>query len=241
VKGCISPPSSPWMEPRQRARPGLPVMIRIVLADDHPIVRQGLRTLLEAEHGCQVVGEAADGLTVLALIADLQPDIAILDLQMPDLGGLEVARRVQDQASETRVIILSMHGDEPFVQEALRNGALGYVLKGAATNELLTAVQAVMAGHRFLSERLAQRALDAYVHTAQAAENLDRYDLLTNREREVLHLSAQGMSYHEIGERLAISPRTAETHRGNLLRKLGLKDQTDLVRYALSRGLLPEG
>jgi DNA-binding NarL/FixJ family response regulator len=217
-------------------------MIRVVLADDHAIVRQGLRTLLEADQGCQVVGEAADGLTALALIHDARPDVAILDLQMPDLGGLEVARRVGEQTPDTRVIILSMHGDEPFVQEALRYGVLGYVLKGAATSDLVNAVHAAVAGKRFLSASLNERALEAYVHRAHQTERpLDRYALLTNREREVVQLAAQGMSYAQIGERLAISPRTAETHRTNALRKLALKDQTDLVRYALSRGLLPEG
>ncbi len=217
-------------------------MIRVVLAVDHPIVRQGLRTLLEADQGAHVVGEAADGLTALALIDELQPDVAILDLQMPDLGGLEVARRVRDRAPTTQVIILSMHGDEPFVQEALRYGVMGYVLKGAATHDLLAAVQAAMAGKRFLSASLAERALDAYAREArETGAPLDRYDLLTNREREVLQLAAQGMSYHDIGERLNISPRTAETHRTNLLRKLGLKDQTELVRFAIGRSLLPEG
>jgi DNA-binding NarL/FixJ family response regulator len=217
-------------------------MIRLVLADDHPIVRQGLRTLLEADRGCLVVGEAADGLSALSLIADLQPDVAILDLQMPDLGGLEVARRVREQAPGTRVIILSMHGDEPFVREALRHGVLGYVLKGTATNDLVAAVRAVAMGKRFLSGSLGERVFDADGQQAgDANEPLDRYDLLTNREREVLQLAAQGLSYHDIGERLAISPRTAETHRGSLVRKLGLKDQTELVRYALSRGLLPQG
>jgi DNA-binding NarL/FixJ family response regulator len=217
-------------------------MIRLVLADDHAIVRQGLRALLETDQGCEVVGEAADGLTALQLIDTLQPDVAVLDLQMPDLGGLEVARRVQQQAPGTRVIILSMHGDEPFVQEALRYGVKGYVLKGSSTSELVSAVQAAVAGKRFLSAVLTERALDAYVQQAHdAAKPIDRYDLLTNREREVLHLAAQGLNYAEMGQRLAISPRTAETHRGNVLRKLGLKDQTELVRYALSRGLLPEG
>jgi DNA-binding NarL/FixJ family response regulator len=217
-------------------------MIRVVLADDHAIVRQGLRALLETDQGCEVVGEAADGLTALQLIDTLQPDVAVLDLQMPDLGGLEVARRVQQQAPGTRVIILSMHGDEPFVQEALRYGVKGYVLKGSSTSELVSAVQAAVAGKRFLSAVLTERALDAYVQQAHdVAKPLDRYDLLTNREREVLHLAAQGLNYAEMGQRLAISPRTAETHRGNVLRKLGLKDQTELVRYALSRGLLPEG
>jgi DNA-binding NarL/FixJ family response regulator len=217
-------------------------MIRVVLADDHPIVRQGLRTLLETNQRCQVVGEAADGLTAVQLIDTLKPDVAVLDLQMPDLSGLEVARRVQQRVPETRVIILSMHGDEPFVQEALRYGVKGYVLKGAATSDLLTAVQAAMTGARFLSAQLAARALDTDMQRAgDTSDPLDRYDLLTNREREVLQLSGQGLSYAEIGARLSISPRTAETHRTNMLRKLSLKDQTELVRYALSRGLLPEG
>jgi DNA-binding NarL/FixJ family response regulator len=215
-------------------------VIRAVLADDHPIVRQGLRVLLEGEDGCRVVGEAADGLTAIDLIAQLRPDVAILDLQMPDLNGLEVARRVREKAPETRVIILSMHADEPFVLEALRHGASGYVLKGAATTDLIAAVHAAVAGKRFLSARLNERAIDAYSRQAgEAPRPLDRYDLLTARERETLQLAAQGMSNAEIGERLAISPRTAETHRANLLRKLGLSSQTDLVRFAVGRGLLP--
>jgi DNA-binding NarL/FixJ family response regulator len=215
-------------------------MIRVVLADDHPIVRQGLRSLLENEASCVVVGEAADGLTALELVAQEQPDVVILDLQMPDLGGLEVARRLQGSAPATKVIILSLHGDEPFVQEALRYGVLGYLLKGAATTELTAAVKAAVAGKRFLSAALAERAIDAYAsRTRENTGPLDRYELLTNREREVLQLAAQGMSHGQIGQRLSISPRTAETHRTNLMRKLGLKDQVELVRFAMQRGLLP--
>lgn len=217
-------------------------MIRVVLADDHPIVRQGLRALLEADADCLVVGEATDGLTALDLITRLQPDVAILDVQIPDLGGLEIARRTQSKSPDTRVIMLSMHGDEPYVLEAMRHGALAYVLKGSTTTDLVDAVGAVMAGKRFLSASLNERALESYARrSTELGQPADRYDLLTHREREVLQLAAQGMSNGEIGERLAISARTAETHRANFMRKLGLQSQTELVRFAMNRGLIPTG
>lgn len=215
-------------------------MTTVVLADDHPIVRQGLRTLLEQDAQCQVIGEATDGLTAIDLISQLRPDLAILDVQMPDLDGLEVARRVATISPGTRVIMLSMHSDEPYVLDALRYGALGYVLKGSATADLVDAVRAVTAGQRFLSAPLAGRAIDAYARSADTERLPDRYDLLTSREREVLQLAAQGLTNAEIGERLSISPRTAETHRANLLRKLGLQSQTDLVRFAAHRRLLTD-
>jgi DNA-binding NarL/FixJ family response regulator len=190
-------------------------MIRAVLADDHPIVRQGLRTLLEGEDGCDIVGEASDGLTAIGLIVELRPDVAVLDVQLPDLNGLEVARRVRDRAPDTRVVMLSMFADESYV------------------------VHAAMAGRRYLSAPLTERAIEAYAQRAEdAARPLDRYELLTAREREVLHLAAQGLNNAEVGARLAISPRTAETHRANLLRKLGIQTQTDLVRFAVGRGLI---
>ncbi len=214
-------------------------MIRAVLADDHPIVRQGLRTLLEGEDGCDIVGEASDGLTAIDLIVELRPDVAVLDVQLPDLNGLEVARRVRDRAPDTRVVMLSMFADESYVVGALRYGAFGYVLKEAATTDLIAAVHAAMAGRRYLSAPLTERAIEAYAQRAEdAARPLDRYELLTAREREVLHLAAQGLNNAEVGARLAISPRTAETHRANLLRKLGIQTQTDLVRFAVGRGLI---
>jgi DNA-binding NarL/FixJ family response regulator len=214
-------------------------MITVFLADDHPIVRQGLRALLEADGKCQVVGEATDGLTAIEQLTHLQPQVAILDVQLPDLNGLEVARRAQTQSPGTRVIMLSMYANEPYVLDALRHGAMGYVLKGTSTSDLLAAVDAVVAGRRYLSAPLNERAIDTYTLRAAASEEpLDRYDLLSSREREVFQLAAQGLSNPEIGERLTISPRTAETHRANLLRKLGLQTQTDLVRYALDRGIL---
>jgi DNA-binding NarL/FixJ family response regulator len=215
-------------------------LITAVLADDHPIIRQGLRTLLEDQDGCRIVAEASDGLTALELIVQHKPDVAVIDVQMPDLNGLEVARRIQQQAPDTKVIMLSMHGDEPYVLDALRHGVCGYVLKGSATTDLIAAVHAAMEGRRFLSEPLNERAIEAYARQTGLTERpLDRYDLLTSREREVLQLSAQGMTNAEVGERLSISPRTAETHRANLLRKLGLQTQTDLVRFAVGRGLIP--
>ncbi|HLH26801.1 MAG TPA: response regulator transcription factor [Chloroflexota bacterium] len=214
-------------------------MITVVLADDHPIVRQGVRSLLEGEDGCQVVGEATDGLTALDLIVRLRPDVVILDVQLPDLNGLEVARRAQEHAPHCRIIMLSMFADEAYVLEALRYGAVGYVLKASATSDVVAAIHTVMAGRRYLSAPLTERAIDAYAERAHAAARpLDRYELLSSREREVLQLAAQGLSNAEIGDRLVISPRTAETHRANLLRKLGLRTQTDLVRYAVGRGLI---
>jgi two-component system, NarL family, response regulator NreC len=214
-------------------------MITVFIADDHAIVRQGLRALLESEGRCSVVGEATDGLTAIDRLTSLQPQVAIVDVQLPDLNGLEVARRAQSQVPGTRIIMLSMYADEPYVLDALRHGVMGYVLKGGSTDDLLAAVDAVMAGRRYLSAPLNERAIDTYtVRAAAAEEPLDRYDLLTSREREVLQLAAQGLGNAAIGERLTISPRTAETHRANLLRKLGLQTQTDVVRYAMARRLI---
>jgi len=210
----------------------------IVLADDHHIVRKGLRTLLEAEGEFAVIGEEADGLKVVELIERLRPDVLLLDVQMPGLNGLEITRQIVQRAFKTRVIILSMHANETYVQEALRYGAHGYVLKDADPSEMVEAVRDVSAGRRYLSRALSERAIDAYAEKAQAAP-ADAYDMLTTREREVLHLAAESSSTSEIAARLGISPRTVETHRENLMRKLGLLSQTDLIRYALRRGILP--
>lgn len=212
-------------------------MTTIVVAEDHRVVRQGLRLLLEAESGFTVVGEAGDGLEAVRLVDRLQPDVLVLDLMMPGLGGLEVTRQV-NQRSHTRVIILSMHSDEPYVLEALRNGAAGYVLKGSSATDLTRAVREAMVGRRYLSPPLSERAIEAYSQKAQATA-LDTYETLTNREREMLHLAAEGRSNTEIAALLSISTRTVETHRSNAMRKLSLHTQTDLIRYALRRGILP--
>jgi two-component system response regulator NreC len=214
-------------------------MITILLADDHPIVRQGVRGLLESEPEFEIVGEADDGRTALELAETLKPDLAILDLMLPDLNGLEVTRRILRASPHTRVAILSMYADEPHVLEALRAGAIAYILKGTSTETLLFAVRETLAGRRYLSPPLSDRAIEAYLLQAgEASRAMDRYDLLTTREREVLELLARGASYGEIAARLIISPRTAETHRTNLMRKLDLKTPADITLYAIQRGLI---
>jgi two-component system response regulator NreC len=210
----------------------------VVLADDHHIVRAGLRAVLAAEPDLQVVGEAADGLEAVHLVERLQPHVLVVDVMMPGLTGLEVTRQVRQRVPRTRVVILSMHANESYVLEALRNGAAGYVLKDAIAGQLVHAVREVVGGRRYLSAPLTERAIAAYVEKAQAAA-LDPYETLTTREREVLQLAAEGYANPDVATRLSLSPRTVEMHRGNLMRKLGLQNQTDLIRYALRRGIIP--
>ncbi len=213
-------------------------MTTIVLVDDHHILRQGLRALLEAEQDFHLIGEAGDGLEAVQLVERLRPDVLVLDLMMPGLSGLEVTRQVCQRSPHTRVIILSMHNNEAYVLEALRNGAAGYVLKDSSVADLVQAVRAVTAGRRYLSPLLSERAIEVYAQKAQEVA-ADPYETLTNREREVLHLVAEGCSNTKVAARLSISPRTAETHRANMMRKLDLHTQTDLIRYALRRGIIP--
>lgn len=212
--------------------------ISVLLADDHPIVRHGLRALLEAEPDIVVVEEVDDGLEAVERVAQLRPDVLVLDLMMPGLNGLEVTRQAGQRSPGTRVIILSMYSSEVYVLEALRNGAAGYVLKKSSPDELVQAVREVAAGRSFLSRSLSERAIEVYRQKAQEVPS-DPYDRLTNREREVLHLAAEGHTSADIANRLYISPRTVEMHRGNMMRKLGLSTQTDLIRYALQRRILP--
>jgi len=164
--------------------------------------------------------------------------VLLLDVRMPGLNGLEITRQIVQRALKTRIVILSMHADETFVLDALRHGAAGYVLKDAPPSDMLVAVREVTAGRRYLSPALTERAIAAYARQAQAAP-ADAYETLTTREREVLQLAAESSSVSEIAARLGISPRTVETHRENLMRKLGLQRQTDLIRYAFRRGILP--
>jgi len=211
--------------------------LTILLADDHQVVRSGLRTLLEADLGAQIVGEAADGLEAVQLVERLQPDILIIDLMMPGLTGLEVARRVRQRARQISIIVLSMHAAESYVREALRAGATGYVLKESPAAEVVQAVRAAADGRRFLSPALSERLIDAYIQQSSTTTD-DPYDLLTDREREVLYLAALGQTGPEIAERLVLSVRTVENYRAGVLRKLDLHNQTDLVRYAIKRGII---
>ncbi len=210
----------------------------IVLAEDHHVVRQGLRALLAAEPEFSVTGEAADGLKAVEVVERLKPDVLIADVMLPGLNGLEVTRQVRQRFPRTRVVVLSMHANEAYVLEALRNGASGYVVKDASAANLVQAVREAAAGRRYLSPPLSDRAIEAYAQRA-AAGPFDPYDILTTREREVLHLTAEGASSSQAAARLSISPRTVETHRANLMRKLSLRTQADLIRYALQRGILP--
>jgi two-component system response regulator NreC len=211
--------------------------ISIVLADDHPIVRHGLRALLEAEPDFRIVDEVDDGLDAVERVERLRPEVLVLDLMMPGLNGLEVTRQIGLRSPGTRVVVLSMYANEAYVLEALRNGATGYVLKRSSPDELVQAVREVAAGRSFLSRSLSQRAIEAYRQKAQEIPP-DRYDTLTNREREVLHLTAEGYSNADIAIRLSISPRTVEMHRSNMMRKLDLSAHGDLIRYAFQRGIL---
>jgi DNA-binding NarL/FixJ family response regulator len=211
-------------------------MTTVIIADDHEIVRRGLRGILEGEGACRVLAEASDGLTAAQLVEKHKPQVLVLDLNMPRLHGIEVLRQTRQSSPNTRVIVLSMHNDEPYVIESLRAGASAYILKGSESQEILQAMKEVMAGRRFLSATLSEWAINALV--AKPADEGDPLHSLTQRERVVVQLAAEGHSNAEIAEKLFISPRTAETHRTNLLRKLGLQSQTDLVRFAIRKGLI---
>jgi len=208
----------------------------IVLGDDHKIVLRGLRALLDGQPGFSVIGEAADGLKVTGLVERLKPDVLVVDLMMPGLSGFDVTRRVTKRLPKTRVVILSMYSSEAHVAEALRSGAMAYVLKDASAEDLVNAIREAAAGRRFLSAPFSNDLIETYL---SRAEGVGPYDTLTPREREVLHLVAEGLTSGEIAGRLFISPRTAESHRANLMRKLGLRSRTDLVRFAFQHGIVP--
>jgi two-component system, NarL family, response regulator NreC len=211
--------------------------VSIVLVDDHDIVRAGLRAVLEKDGEFQIVGEASDGLEALQVLREAKPDILLLDLVLPKINGLDVAHNLQSISPKTRVIVLSMHSNEAYVLNALKIGIAGYVLKDTSTDEILDAIHCVVEGGRYLSPPISERVIESYIQRIHES-SMDSYETLTDREREVFNLSAEGHSNPEIAKTLSISNRTVETHRANIMRKLGLKSQTDLIRFAIQRGII---
>ena len=211
-------------------------MIRILLADDHTIVRESLATALRASGDCEIVAEAGDGIRAVELAHAVQPDVAVVDISMPRLSGIEVVRRLSHELPRTRILVLTMHEEEEYVMQMVRAGASGYLIKHAATSELLAAVRALAAG-RVHYGPYAAKVLAAHVHNPQP-EHDDPYASLSPREREVMHLVAEGMTTKEVARRLGISVKTAENHRGRILAKLGLRNSAELVRYAMRKHLV---
>jgi two-component system response regulator NreC len=214
--------------------------ITIILADDHLVVREGIRILLECEPGFKVIGEASDGLAVPDLVARLRPEVLVLDLMLPGMRGLEVLREVRKSTPATRVVVLSMYGNDAYVAEALRGGASGYVVKDSGSIELIRAIREAVAGRRYLSPPLSERLAEISSDRQPGGEP-NPYHGLTPREREVLQLTIEGFTSAQTAARLGISPRTVEVHRANILHKLGLRGQADLVRYAYRSGILKAG
>ena len=206
--------------------------VSVLLAEDHPVVREGLRAMLEAEGGFRVVGQTGNSSDVGEMVAELRPDVLVLDLIMPGIGGLSALRELSRRNLGTPVVVLSMYANEAYVLEALHHGAGAYVLKQAEAQELIRGIREVCCGRRYLSPPLSQRAVDAYAHRAQG-KVADDERALTVREREVLTLVGQGFTSNQIAERLFISVRTVESHRSNLMKKLGVHSQAEMMRTAL--------
>jgi DNA-binding NarL/FixJ family response regulator len=210
--------------------------VRILLADDHAMLRDGVRMVLEAHPGFEVVGTADNGREAVALAHTLHPDIAVLDVAMPELNGLDATREIRACCPDTEIVILSMHEGEDYLREALRAGAAGYVLKRAAAKELVGAIQAVQRGESYLDPALTRTLISDYVRKVERADL--PADALTERELEVLKLVAEGLTNRQIAAKLSISIKTVQSHRANLMDKLDLHDRTELVRYAIRRGLI---
>jgi DNA-binding NarL/FixJ family response regulator len=215
-------------------------VVQILLADDHEVVRKGLRALLEAQPGWKVIAEATDGRDAVEKAIELHPDIAIVDIGMPCLNGLEATRQIVKKAPRTRVLVLTMHDTNPLIQQVVKAGARGYVLKSDVASDLVSAVEALCRDQTFFTSKVSQIILDRYVGRPEDAENSPDVDSpLTPREREVVQLLAEGKSSKEVASVLGISVKTAETHRINLMRKLDCHSVAEVVRYAV-RNLIAE-
>jgi two-component system response regulator NreC len=208
--------------------------IRVLLADDHTLVRKGIRALLESQEGLEVVGEAAEGQEAVHKVRQLLPDVVLMDLTMPGLNGLEATRRIKKEFPQVRVLVLTMHKNEEYLREVLPAGASGYVVKQAAPEELIWAIRTVYQGDYFLSPSVSGKGIEEYLRPPEAAGEKEGYDSLTSREREVLQLIAEGHSTREIAERLYLSVKTVETHRSHLMEKLHLHNVAQLTQYAIA-------
>ena len=208
----------------------------IVVVDDHKLVRDGIRRLLETRDDFRVVGEASDGEEAVALVTEKQPDVALMDIWMPRLSGIDATRRIGKRGLATRVLVLSMHESRTYVEEVLRAGAAGYIVKNAASQDLLNAIDAVCSGASYLSPTITQQVVDAIAHPGDAAPS--GVTALTDREREVLQLIAEGLSSKEIAGKLGVSLKTVDSHRSNLMEKLDIHKVSGLVRFAIRTGLV---
>lgn len=215
-----------------------PSTIRILIAEDHAIVREGIRMILEAEPDFDVVGEAKDGRAAVELAQKLAPNVVVMDISMPQLTGIDATAQIRRLCPNTRVLILTMHEEESYVFQLLRAGASGYVLKRAAAQDLVEAVRSASRGEAVLYPSVARNVVKDYLNRLQSGEGRNRYDGLTDREREILVLVADGLTNEQIAERLRISVKTVQTHRAHIMEKLDLHDRSLLVRYAVRKGLI---
>jgi two-component system, NarL family, response regulator NreC len=212
--------------------------VRILLADDHTLIRGGLRLLAEQQPDLVVVGEAEDGRQAVAMAAALKPDVAVLDIGMPNLNGIEAAKQITEGESRAAVVILSMHADETYILRALKAGARGYLLKDSTESDLARAIRAVAEGKSFFSPAVSKVLLEDYVRKLQRTGGEDSYELLTPREREILQLIAEGKSNKDVANLLHLSVYTVETHRANIMEKLKLKSVPELILYAVRKGVI---
>jgi len=212
--------------------------IRVLLADDHRLIRSGLRLLLEQQPEFEVVGEADDGFQAVAQVQSLRPDVVVMDIGMPNLNGIEAARKIRDLHPNAAIVMLSMHSDEGYVLRALRAGARGYLLKDSAQGDLVRAVQAVFEGKSYFSPAVGRVLLEDYMRKLQRTGAEDSYDLLSPREREILQLVAEGKSTKDVANLLNLSPYTVETHRANIMQKLNLRGVPELILYAVRKGII---